>query len=316
MLHTRITRHRRSWIFLFALAALTVVFSACSGRPGTQTSSAPSSPAVTATPAPKGSIPSSLPTLMVMAMDYNFKIPATVNAGLMVVNFMNDGKEPHELSFVRLNDGVTVQQFKTALEKDPASSFALTRWHGGIATIMPGQSQRAVINLDPGQYVLSCFVESPNGLPHFMEGMFAPFKVVANASANQTIEPTADGEVIIKNFSFTLPDLYPGTMILKVTNQDPMAHEMNLLKLADGKTMQDVMTFLRKKKGPPPLNEASYGPAPYTYAGSLQPIENGMSNWVEVHLTPGNYVAMCFIPDPHTHLSHVEEGMIKQFTVQ
>ncbi len=305
------TWYRGLFVLLFSLAVLTVLASACGG---TQTSSATLTPGVTPTQAPAGSIPSSLPTLTVMAMDYNFKIPATVKAGMMVVNFINDGKEPQELSFLRMNEGVTVQQFKTALEKDPATSFALTKWHGGVATIMAGQSERAVVTLDPGQYVLACFVESPNGLPHFIEGMFTPFKVVM-ASASQT-QPTADGEAIIKNFSYTLPTIHSGTMILKVTNQDPMAHEMNLLKLADGKTMQDVMAFLHKKKGPPPLNAKTYGPAPYTYAGGAQPIEHGMSVWVELNLQPGTYVALCFVPDPQTHLSHVDEGMIKQFTVQ
>ena len=65
-----------------------------------------------------------------MAMDYTFKIPATVNAGLMVVNFMNDGKEPHELTFIRLNDGVTVKQFQTQLEAFPPKAFLLSKWLG------------------------------------------------------------------------------------------------------------------------------------------------------------------------------------------
>ncbi len=251
-----------------------------------------------------------------MAMDYNFKIPATVNAGLMVVNFVNDGKEPHELSFLRINDGVTVQQFKTALEKDPATSSSLIKRHSGMATIMPGQSERAVVNLDPGQYVLSCFVESPNGLPHFVEGMYTPFKVVGNTNAGQATQPTADGDAIIKNFTFTLPTLHAGTVILRVTNQDPMAHEMNILKLADGKTVDDVRQFLHQKKGPPPLDTKQYGTAPYTYAGGMQPLEHGMTAWIELSLQAGNYVAVCFVPDPNTHMSHVDEGMIKGFTVE
>ncbi len=153
---------------------------------------------------------------------------------------------------------------------------------------MPGQSERAVIRLDPGQYVLSCFVESPNGLPHFVEGMFAPFKIVANASTSQASDLTADGAITIQMYNFTLPTLTTGSMILKVTNNDQTGHELNILKLADGKTMQDVKAFLHPKKGPPPLDTAKYGPAPYTYARGIQPIELGASSWMELNLAPGN----------------------------
>ena len=138
------TTWQRTLVFL--LLALALMLSACGGSQSSTTGAAPSP---TPTQAPKGSIPSSLPTLMVMAMDYKFQIPATVNAGLMVVTFMNDGKEPHELSFVRINDSVTVQQYKAQLEAFPPKAFTMSKWRGGAATIMPGQSERVVINLDP-----------------------------------------------------------------------------------------------------------------------------------------------------------------------
>jgi hypothetical protein len=116
-------------------------------------------------------------------------------------------------------------------------------------------------------------------------------------------------------YNFTLPTIKTGTMILQVMNNDTTGHEMNLLKLDNGKTIQDVKTFLHQKKGPPPLNAKTYGPAPYTYAGGIQPIEPGLSNWVELNLAPGNYVAVCFVPEI-SGISHVDEGMIKEFTVQ
>src|SRR6266516_7243860 len=53
----------------------------------------------------------------------------------------------------------------------------------------------------------------------------------------------------------------------------------------------------------------------YTYAGGIQPIEPGLSNWLELNLAPGNYVAVCFVPEI-SGISHVDEGMIKEITVQ
>ncbi len=110
----------------------------------------------------------------------------------------------------------------------------------------------------------------------------------------------------LKDFSIVLPSsLKPGPVLLNVTNQGPQPHEMDLLKLAPGKSEQDVLKFLQKPAGPPP----------FTDAGGMGGLAPGTSGWVKLNLTSGNYVALCFVPDAKTGNPHFALGMITTFTV-
>jgi hypothetical protein len=81
---------------------------------------------------------------------------------------------------------------------------------------------------------------------------------------------------------------------------------MDLLKLANGKSAQDVLTFFQKQQGPPPFADA----------GGMGALTPGMSGWLKLNLTSGNYVALCFVPDPKTGQPHFALGMMTTFTVQ
>lgn len=45
------------------------------------------------------------------------------------------------------------------------------------------------------------------------------------------------------------------------------------------------------------------------------PLSSGMTNWLQLDLEPGHYVALCFFPDRATGMPHALLGAIKVFTV-
>jgi hypothetical protein len=47
----------------------------------------------------------------------------------------------------------------------------------------------------------------------------------------------------------------------------------------------------------------------------LEALSTGMTAWLPLHLEPGTYVAVCFIPDKDSGMPHALEGMAKVFTV-
>jgi hypothetical protein len=55
---------------------------------------------------------------------------------------------------------------------------------------------------------------------------------------------------------------------------------------------------------------------PFAYAGGITGLAPGSSAWLKLDLHPGNYAALCFIPDPTTGKPHVMLGMITALTVQ
>lgn len=250
-----------------------------------------------------------LPTITIKAMDFAYNQPETVPAGLVDITFVNNGSEPHMAQIARMNDGVTFAQFQDALkQRGPGAALALATLYGGPNAILPGSRQEVILNLSEGQYASICFVAGRDNVPHYMKGMIQSFVVTGPSNTSQ-VPPQANGEVLLKDFSYVLPStLSAGSLTLKVTNEGHQPHEMTLIKLAPGKSLQDVLAFLR--------TSTPAGLPPFAYAGGITGLAPGSSAWLKLDLQPGNYAALCFIPDPTTGQPHVMLGMITALTVQ
>jgi uncharacterized cupredoxin-like copper-binding protein len=247
-----------------------------------------------------------IPQITIKTHDYSFEAPAQIEAGLVSITMQNEGQEPHHAQLVRLKDGVTTEQFQAALQQSPEAVMPLVSFAGGPGVIPPGQSQQVDVELKPGHYFLLCLVPDADGIPHLAKGMLAPMEVVAPTAQTSASEPKSDGTVRLLDFSFVLPsEIKAGRHIWKVSNEGEQPHELALIKLADGKTMQDVAAFMQTPSGPPP----------WVDAGGFQAIDPGESAWVDLDLQPGNYVALCHVPDPTSGKAHEEMGMVLPFSV-
>ena len=90
-------------------------------------------------------------------------------------------------------------------------------------------------------------------------------------------------------------------------NDGPQPHELTILALAPGKTLDDALAF---------FGEAPHtGPPPFSDAGGLGAIGAGQTAWVDLDLAPGDYAAVCLVPDPATGKPHLMLGMSAAFTV-
>lgn len=248
-----------------------------------------------------------IPEVTIKAADFSFDAPAQIEAGLVKVTMVNDGQEPHHAQIVRLNDGVTLEQFQTTLQQDEMAAFPLVSFVGGPGLVDPGLQSQVTLKLNPGQYLLLCFITSHDGLPHLAKGMIQPFEVVEAAGQANVAEPKADATVKLLDFSFAMPSEFKaGQQVWQIVNEGEQPHEIMLIKLAEGKTMADLEAFMQSMAGAPP----------FTSIGGFQGINPGQSGWLNLDLTPGDYVAVCYIPDPASGHAHMELGMTMPFTVK
>jgi hypothetical protein len=287
---------RRGWVSAFMVLILASLLAACGASTYTRSPSTPTSqPAAT------------MPQETVTAKDFSFAMPDTLQTGLVDITLTNQGTQPHQAQLERLNNGVTQAQVLAAFKKGPAAFLPLLSSYGGVNAVEPGQSQEVILSITQGHYVMLCFVSGPDHIPHVLKGMYKFFTVTGPSNANQVGQPQADGQVTLRDFSIVLPASIPaGPLMLQVTNQGSQPHEMGLLKLMPGKTMQDALAFLQKPAGPPPFGDA----------GGMGALNPGMSGWVKLNLASGNYVALCFVPDRTTGKPHFALGMITSFSVQ
>jgi len=276
------------------LVALALTTSACA----TQVA-----PAVSAIPVAAAAEP---PVLKIVATDHHYMMPSQIKAGYINMVMENAGKEPHHAQFLRLNDGVTMEQFQAALQEGIAAVMTVASLTGGPSVIDPGMSQSVTLNLTPGQYMLLCVIAGADGVPHLAKGMVAPLTVTP-AEKVAGAAPKADGQVRLLDFSFRLPQtIKAGQQTWEIKNDGKQPHEMTLIKLAEGKTMADVAAFMAQPAGAPPFADV----------GGMQGIMPGATAWLDLNLEPGSYVALCHIPDMASGEEHMHLGMIMPFSVE
>ena len=112
--------------------------------------------------------------------------------------------------------------------------------------------------------------------------------------------------VTASDFTFDVPDQVPaGVTTIRLINQGPSLHHVELVRLDEGKTLVDFLTAL-KAGGPPPAWASMIG-------GPNDP-EFGDSTTVIMTLEPGSYAMICLIPGADG-LPHVMKGMAKAITV-
>jgi uncharacterized cupredoxin-like copper-binding protein len=143
-------------------------------------------------------------------------------------------------------------------------------------------------------------------------GKLTYFTVVGSATA-PVLLPAAGISIQLKNFKFVgIPkQIAAGAVTLRVSNIGSQDHEMELARLDPGKTQADVLKFLESP-------QAQNGPAPAWVhdAGGMNTLSPHTSSELTVTLTPGYYVAICFMPDLQKKGEpHFMEGMIAHFTV-
>lgn len=255
-----------------------------------------------ATPAP----PPAPATVHVMATDYALQLPDTLTAGLTTFHLMNDGKELHHMTVVRLAEGMSAIDFsKLDPTKPPPAGIELD---GGPNFAAPGGTAEATVDLRVGNYMVVCMIPSSvDGKPHAMKGMVHALTVVAPAAgAVAAAAPAADLTITLSDYTFTeSAPLTAGHHVLKIENTAAQPHELVFIKLEPGKTIEDANKWGAKPEGPPPFSPMS----------GVAPMSPGQSNFVTVDLTPGDYGFLCFVADAKDGKPHLLHGMVKQIKV-
>ena len=237
------------------------------------------------------------------ATEYAFAGPDTVAPGWTTIKFMDDGNLAHHMIMAQLDEGKTSQDLITYFQEHPNSDPEWVKWRGGANEVEPGASNTSMVNLTPGRYLTICFIPDSAGVPHMAKGMMKEF-VVAGEQGNAPA-PTADGEIRTHEFGFTLPDIAAGTHTLRFVNDGKQIHEVQVMRLNEGATMEQFMAGMAPGAATPPPATMVGGP------GALSP---GLEDYWTLTLEPGKYVLLCFVPDSDG-VPHFAKGMVQEWTI-
>jgi uncharacterized cupredoxin-like copper-binding protein len=240
------------------------------------------------------------------ATDYAFDAPDTIVAGLTTFRMVNAGREPHQAVVAGASDKTFAELEAALLREGPIPDWLA--FPGGPGVVVAGDSSIVTANVTPGNYLILCFIPSPDGRPHIMRGMYRRL-VVQPAPQNAALaaEPNADVTMKLSDYAFGLSTpLTAGTHVIRVENNGPQLHELTIERLVPGKSVADFQQWVAGgMRGMPPVEPA----------GGFAGPSNGKVGWLTVTLKPGNYLLNCYVPDAQDGKPHFTHGMVQQITI-
>lgn len=117
-------------------------------------------------------------------------------------------------------------------------------------------------------------------------------------------------EVVIRarDFSYDAPHtIAGGVTTIRLINEGPDFHHLQLVRLEQGRTVDDLMRHLASGPAPWPSWAIEAG-------GPMTPPEPGEERSATLDLKPGHYALICFIPSPDGR-PHFVHGMVRPLTV-
>lgn len=268
----------------------------------------------------------------VTAVDYAFQAPAEIPSGWTTIRMKNEGQEEHFLLLNRLPDGKTFEDYQRevappfesvwdslrtgAIDRAEAGSrlgSLLPDWYltsvkqvGGPGLVAPGGTSQASAKLDPGTYVIECYVKTPDGEFHSSLGMARPM-IVTDAPSGAP-EPEADLEMTLSNYDIAIEgEVAPGGHTVAVHFQEHpevgLGNDVHLVRLEEDTDVQEVVEWMGWMNP-----RGLQAPAPAEFVGGTQEMPVGDTAYFTVIVEPGRYL---WISE-----STAEMGMLKEFTVE
>ena len=266
----------------------------------------------------------------VIARDFSFEAPDQIPSGWTTFRFKNAGAQEHFMAVTRMPEGLTADDYLKdvvkgafggamgpyyAGEVELGSALEnlgalLPEWFGGLTPsggaglVSGGNVSETTMELEPGYYVIECYVKAPDGKFHVDLGMLRGLTVTDDASGASA--PDADIDVTLANYVIDAPDrLDAGKHMAKIRyleNPDGFfLHDVHLARIPDGVSIDDVIPWMSWIDG-------MVSPAPVEFLGGADQMPAGSTAYFEMDLEPGSYA---WISE-----GYAAQGMVKGFVVE
>jgi plastocyanin len=233
--------------------------------------------------------------------------PTSADPGEAEITLTNDGKNEADLQLIRAEGQHSAAEVVQALD-GVIDGKAFPDWFfaaGGVGATPAGESLTVTQVLEPGTYY--AFNTGTSGPP---DPESVPAVEVTGDPSDDGLSDT-DATVTTIDYGFeTEGDFQVGENEVTFENAGAEPHHVLAQRIAEGKTIEDVRTFLRTEKGQPPLDEASQA--------ETAVLEGGGSQVATLDLKQaGTYAMLCFISDRQGGPPHsIGEGMLGEVEVK
>lgn len=244
------------------------------------------------------------PPFRIVATDAGFEAPDKLAAGLRHIVFENRGSEIHEGMLVKLPQGMSADDYVAAVKKGSLFPEGALDYSGPGLT-SPGATAEMWLNVDPGQYIIICWNKG-----HDKTTPVHRF-IVEKIGAADDRPPKEDVVLKLFDYRFELDRaLRKGVQTIRVETPGPAMHEVDIYRLHEGSTVEDLRRWRKEK-------EQEHGPFPAdALGGALDSHDIKRVVWLRKEFVPGRYVLHCEMPVTNTKLTHDDVGMVREIEIK
>lgn len=266
-----------------------------------------------------------------VARDYAFTGPTEIPSGWVTMRMANEGQEHHFIFLTLLPDGRTIEDYASdvgpafgeawdallagTVDKAGAAAILgeeLPEWYasavamGGPGLVAPGHVSQATMRLQPGNYVMECYVKTADGEFHVSLGMALPLRVTDEDSG--AVPPKADFAITLDNSAIVVegtPTSGRHTVAVNFDEQPAggLGNDVHLVRLERGTDLSRVIEWMDWMNV-----DGLREPAPASFVGGVHEMPSGYVAFFNVDLEAGRYA---WIGESGATL-----GMAREFTVE
>ncbi len=266
----------------------------------------------------------------VTAKDFSFIVKDSIPSGWTTFRFKNEGHAHHFFFLTLMPDnktlnnytselgpafGITWDSLKAGMNKNDAGLLLgslIPKWYakakvmGGAGLIAPGKTTETTVKLEPGYYVMECYVKTPDGVFHSALGMIRSL-IVTNEVSKMHEPENSDIDLTLSNYKIeSKGNLTVGDHVVAVHFKEHpkfgLGNDVHVVRITDNTNMDDVINWMDWMN----INGLRT-PAPAEFIGGTQEMPVGYTSYFKLNLSPGKYA---FISE-----SAADKGMVKEFTV-
>ena len=270
----------------------------------------------------------------VLTTAMEFQSVDTISSGWQTIEYHNESYENHFILLDKYPEGKTIEdgmkevvpvfqegmdliyegkgeQAMEAFGKLP-EWFSQVVYTGGTGLISPGKTAVTMVKLEPGYYVMECYVKMQNGMFHTTMGMAK--EVIVTEDSTSLSPPEADVNISVSGeggIKFDKP-VSKGKQVFSVYFADQKVHEnfvghdVHLAKLEEGASLEELGMWMNWAN---PEGLRTPAPENLVFLGGVNDMPAGSTGYFVADLGPGEYAFVAEVPNIR------EKGMLQTFTV-
>lgn len=270
----------------------------------------------------------------IITKNMDFQMPDTIPSGWNTFHYKNLSPQTHFFLIDKYPEGKTSEDaenlvapvfdsaMKLIMEGKTDEGYAefakLPEWFGevvfvgGSGLLSPGQTAVTTLNLQPGRYIIECYVKMSNGVFHTSMGMTKDLVVSNTDSGNEA--PTSDIDIAISSTDGIVykDSISSGKQVFSVTYKDQIAHEnfvghdINLVKLGENADLRELEHWMNWAN---PKGLIEPAPNGVTFMGGVNDLPAGNVGYFSATLEPGSYALISEVPEAS------RKNMLKTFVI-